>query len=84
MTMPAAFPSAGQMAPKIHAEARRWSLGGRTGAASGPAAGELGLVADLRLVLPPQLYRRAARQLPADRRQTVGEALLKSSMSSGF
>ena len=25
--MPAAFPSAGQMAPKIHAEARRWSFG---------------------------------------------------------
>jgi hypothetical protein len=27
MTMPAPLPSAGQMAPKIQAEARRWSLG---------------------------------------------------------
>lgn len=27
MTMPAALPSAGQMAPKIQAEERRWSLG---------------------------------------------------------
>lgn len=27
MTMPAALPSAGQIAPKIQAEARRWSLG---------------------------------------------------------
>jgi hypothetical protein len=27
MTMPAPLPSAGQMAPKIQAEARRWSFG---------------------------------------------------------
>jgi hypothetical protein len=27
MTMPAPLPSAGQIAPKIQAEARRWSLG---------------------------------------------------------
>ena len=27
MTMPAPFPSAGQIAPKIQADARRWSLG---------------------------------------------------------
>ena len=27
MTIPAPFPSAGQMAPKIQADARRWSLG---------------------------------------------------------
>ena len=27
MTIPAPLPSAGQMAPKIQAEARRWSLG---------------------------------------------------------
>jgi hypothetical protein len=27
MTNPAALPSAGQIAPKIHADARRWSLG---------------------------------------------------------
>ena len=27
MTMPAPFPSVGQIAPKIQADARRWSLG---------------------------------------------------------
>ena len=41
-------------------------------------------LANPRLVLPPQFYRRAARELAANCRQPGGEALLKSSMSSGF
>ena len=59
-----------------------WSR--RTGAAPGPTAGKLGLLANPRLVLPPQLYRRAGREFPADSCQAGNEALLKSSMSSGF
>ena len=57
---------------------------GRPGAASGPAPSELGLLTDTRLVLPPQLYRRTARERPSDRCQAVGEVFLKTAMSSAF
>jgi len=50
----------------------------------GPAPGELGLLADAGLVLPPQLYRRSSREAPPDLRQTGGDVFLKSAMSSGF
>jgi len=53
-------------------------------AALGPAPGELGLLADAGLVLPPQLYRRSSREPPFELCQTGGEAFLKSAMSSGF
>ena len=71
-----------------HTGARRGSAlvpgCGGAGAASGPAAGELGLLADPRLVLPPQLYRCAGRERPADCRQAGSEAFLEAAMSSGF
>jgi len=58
--------------------------GRRPGAASGPAPGELGLLTDACLVLPPQLYRRAARERPSDRCQAGREVFLKTAMSSAF
>ena len=58
---------------------RRWS-----GAAPRPAPGELGLLADTGLVLPPQLYGRASREPAPDLRQAGGELFLKTAMSSGF
>ena len=39
-----------------------------------PAPGELGLLTDASLVLPPQLYRRSSRQAPPDLRQAGSEA----------
>ncbi len=56
----------------------------RPGATPGPAPGELGLLADAGLVLPPQLYRRSSREAPPDLRQTGAEAFLKSAISSPF
>jgi len=56
----------------------------RARAASGPAPGELGLLADPGFVLPPQLYRRSFGEAFADLRQTGGEAFLKMAMSSSF
>jgi len=54
----------------------------RAGAALCPASGELGLLADAGLVLPPQLYWRPAREPLPDLRQTGGELFLKTAMSS--
>src|SRR3546814_11852601 len=51
-------------------------------AALRPAPGELGLLTDASLVLPPQLYRRSSREAPPDLRQAGSEAFLKSAMSS--
>src|SRR3546814_9789075 len=49
----------------------------RAGAAHCPTARDPVLLADARLVLPPQLYRRAAWERLADRRQLGREAFLK-------
>lgn len=57
---------------------------GWPGATLRPAPGELGLLTDAGLVLPPQLYRRSSREAPLDLRQTGSEAFLKSAMSSPF
>ena len=59
-----------------------WSR--RPGSPLGPAAGELGLLADACLILPPQLYGHASGEGPRDLCQTGGEAFLKSVMSSDF
>src|SRR3546814_16018331 len=53
-------------------------------AALRPAPGELGLLTDASLVLPPQLYRRSSREAPPDLRQAGSEAFFKSAMSSPF
>src|ERR1700757_5441021 len=58
---------------------RRWP-----GAAPCPSPGQLGLLANSCLVLPPQLYGRSSREAAGDARQTRGEAFLKSAMSSVF
>src|SRR3954470_6515574 len=58
--------------------------GAGPGAPSGPAAGDLVLLADTGLVLPPQLYRGALREARPDRLQGGGETFLKSSSASGF
>src|SRR3546814_1953595 len=42
-------------------------------AALRPAPGELGLLTDASLVLPPQLYRRSSREAPPDLRQARSE-----------
>ena len=55
----------------------------RPGAATRPAAGDLVLLADARLVLPPQLYGRAGREPRPDRRDRVRKAFLKWSAASG-
>src|SRR3954447_19028682 len=54
------------------------------GASSGPAAGDLVLLADTGLVLPPQLDRGALREARPDRLQGGRETFLKSSSASGF
>src|SRR3954470_24112300 len=54
------------------------------GAPPGPAAGDLVLLADPGLVLPPQLDRGAVREARPDRLQRGGESFLKSSSASGF
>jgi hypothetical protein len=53
-------------------------------AALGPAPGELGLLADPGLILPPQLHGRSLGKALADLRQTGGKAFLKMAMSSSF
>src|SRR3954468_12036905 len=58
--------------------------GAGPGASSGPAAGDLVLLAHARLVLPPQLDRGALREARPDRLQGGGETFLKSSSASGF
>src|SRR4051794_4695421 len=58
--------------------------GARPGAPSGPAPGDLVLLADTGLVLPPQLDRGALREARPDRLQGGGETFLKSSSASGF
>src|SRR4051794_28365790 len=58
--------------------------GAGPGAPSGPAPGDLVLLADTRLVLPPQLDRVAVWEARPDRLQGGGEVFLKSSSASGF
>lgn len=47
-----------------------------------PAPSDAVLLANARLVLPPQLYGRAAREAGADRRQLGGKVFLKAGMAS--
>ena len=54
------------------------------GAAASPAPGDLVLLADTRLVLPPDLYRGAGRQARPERRQLFGEVFLKASSANSF
>src|SRR4051795_13403467 len=54
------------------------------GASSGPAAGDLVLLADPGLVLPPQLDRGALREARPDRFQGGRETFFKSSSAAGF
>ena len=49
----------------------------------GPAPGDLRLLPDPGLILPPQLYRRVFGQAPSDLRQTGGEDFLKAAISLG-
>src|SRR3954471_22974926 len=58
--------------------------GAGPGAPSGPAPGDLVLLADTGLVLPPQLDRGALREACPDRLQGGRETFLKSSSASGF
>src|SRR3954449_4849849 len=58
--------------------------GAGPGAPSGPAPGNLVLLADTGLVLPPQLDRGALREARPDRLQGGRETFLKSSSASGF
>ncbi len=55
----------------------------RPGSPSRPSPGELVLLADPRLVLPPELYALARMRIP-DFRQALGETFLKASAASGF
>ena len=57
---------------------------GRRGSSAllGPTAGELGLLTDPRLILPPQLYGCVWGKDFADLRQTGGEVFLKAAISS--
>ena len=57
--------------------------GSGTRALPGPAIGELVLLADPHLVLEPDLYRCARRELGADFRHAVGKVFLNASMASG-
>ena len=57
--------------------------GAGPGSPSGPAAGNLVLLAYTGLVLPPQLDRGAVREARPDRLQGGGETFLKSSSASG-
>ena len=54
----------------------------RPGPAPCPSPGELVLLADARLVLPPELYA-LARMLGLDLCQAIGETFLKASAASG-
>ena len=54
----------------------------RPGAASGPPAGDLVLLADTGLVLKPDLYVLALRLLGGDLRQLGGEVFLNAAMAS--
>ena len=98
LTSPAPFPIlvqrlAGQIAPKMVAEAVRWSCGARglvpRRAPSCPAPRDVVLLADPGLVpslrsgqaLPPQLYGGAGRQRGGDRLKAGGEAFLKCSIA---
>lgn len=56
----------------------------RPGAALGPAPGQFGLLADPRLVLPPQFYGRSLGQACGDTCKAGSEAFLKSAISSVF
>src|SRR4051812_50062995 len=58
--------------------------GAGPGAPSGPAAGNLVLLADTGLVLPPQLDRGALREAPPDRLQGGGGAFFKNVRPSRF
>ncbi len=49
----------------------------------GPAACNLVLLPDPSLVLPPDLYRGAVWQDPADRCELVGKVFLKAAAASG-
>src|SRR4051812_2889869 len=51
---------------------------------SGPAAGDLVLLADTGLVLPPQFYGGTVREARPDRLQLGREVFLKASSASGF
>ena len=53
------------------------------GAATSPAAGDLVLLPDPRLVLPPDLYGRAGGEMRADGRDRVRKAFLNWSAASG-
>ena len=57
--------------------------GSGTRALPGPTIGKLVLLADPHLVLEPDLYRRARRELGADFRNAVGKVFLNASMASG-
>src|SRR4051812_3408236 len=58
--------------------------GAGPGAPSGPAPGNLVLLADTGLVLPPQFDRSALREARPDRFQGGREVFLKASNASGF
>ena len=49
----------------------------------GPAARDPGLLADPRLVLPPQFYGGVGREIDPDRLHRGGEVFLKAGMASG-
>jgi hypothetical protein len=49
-----------------------------------PAPGDLVLLPNPRLVLPPQLYLGAGREARPDLRQLGGEVFLKSSIANSF
>jgi hypothetical protein len=57
--------------------------GSGTRALPGPASGELVLLTDPHLVLEPNLYRGAGRELGADFRHAYGKVFLNASMASG-
>ena len=57
--------------------------GSGTRALPGPTIGELVLLADPHLVLEPDLYRCARRELGADFRHAYGKVFLNASMASG-
>lgn len=53
------------------------------GSAFGPSPGEGVFLAHTRLILPPQLYRRAGFELFGDFRQRGGEVFLKVAIACG-
>ena len=57
--------------------------GARARTLSGPAIGQLVLLADPHLVLAPHFYRYARRKLSADLRHAGGKVFLNASMASG-